>query len=337
MTPTVREKHITDTFNSFVTEAGERFPALKGRLVVMDMETLDTYGVHGLDYDALNLTERSIMPYLSWHGNVVDVSKNRAERSSYALHDKRSGLNIILFNDSYTTLLRDINPEAAARQAIHLLDHELGHLGIEDAGADTYETIEEKNLAESIADAYAILRHYQRAGLEEDCVHMYVTPVARAARLIFTGASERNHFTAFVTDEIVRRKNELDIMALSPEETAQLAHAFAVQYSPTKKVLRGLSRAFSPVQEAQANNDPQGAVQKLINITLDPRSSAAVFQAGAIWLRAFANGEIRHSGADLSDQEKADLNEKLDAREKSLAAAAPLLGTAASRWKGMKA
>ncbi len=189
-----------------------------------------------------------------------------------------------------------------------------GHLGIEDGYSANF-TPSESRRAEAIADAHTLIRHYQRFGMDQDYVDPYVTPFARANSLIFHG--DISHFTGFVLEEIMKCRNAVDFANLSPERTPGIARQFARQYTPPLETLNELRNAFKPVKTAWAAKDHAAAVQKLIDVTLDEKSSHAVFRTGNMWLQKYLEGSITVGGKTLviSNENKQSLARKLTERE----------------------
>lgn len=107
-----------------------------------------------------------------------------------------------------------------------IFDHELAHA-----------LSREKNpgiKAESLADAYAILRHFQRFGIESKAGRELSSYRRRTADFDYTDGLD--HYTSPVVDYIERNKKKLDIPQLSPRRTFELAAKLA-ECIPTEKEL----------------------------------------------------------------------------------------------------
>lgn len=107
-----------------------------------------------------------------------------------------------------------------------IFDHELAHA-----------LSREKNpgiKSESLADAYAILRHFQRFGIESKAARELSSYRRRTADFEYTDGLD--HYTSPVVDYIDRNKKKLDILHLSPRQTFELAVKLA-ECIPTEQEL----------------------------------------------------------------------------------------------------
>lgn len=303
---------LSQTFNSFVQESQARFPALEGRFMIMDVEGNAAYGTR--DVRLSRGTPEQLLQYLGTHGITHELRRN-PEKSSCAHHDA-GGFDIIFFNDTIDPAIAGCATEAAHRRTQRLLDHELAHLAIEDGMYEAKDKGTQKELlGECVADAYALLRDYQRFGTDNPSPDKYVSPFSRADALIFQGDS--SHFTTFVLDAIAKCRHALDLDNMTPEQTATIARNFARTYTPSAETVRELKEAFAPVKELW-QTDRDAAVRKLIDITLDPKNSEAVFRTGRTWLGTFATSGVRYANGKtpaLPPREKNELLQKLLQRD----------------------
>jgi hypothetical protein len=117
-----------------------------------------------------------------------------------------------------------------------IFDHEIGHAICRDAFVGTYS-----NLKESIADAFATLRHYQRFGVQSTALdHL---PAMRAVGLVFRPDSG-DHFTSPVVQHIIEDRKNIDFTALTLAETTQMARRYAALYAPHPKSVENLAKKF---------------------------------------------------------------------------------------------
>ncbi|MBU6475205.1 MAG: hypothetical protein KGL10_06615 [Alphaproteobacteria bacterium] len=302
---------LSDIFNRFVTESAARFPALAGRLLLMDVKDYTVYGIHGLDRAKIRVAPEAMPQHLGTHA-VTSFLCRHPEESSRACADVRSGVSIIFFNDAIDPEVVKIAAEKAKQRMLHVLDHELGHLAIEDGMYDNPHT-PQGLLGENIADAYALIRHYQRFGTGTECVDRYVSPFARADGLIFGG--DATHFTAFTLQAISAARNALNIHELDEESTARIARNFALRHTPQPETIAKLAEKFRPVKKAW-ERDRDAGLRMLIEVTLDPSNDADIFRTGETWLRAFLHGVVFKDGKTpaLDPWEKKTLARNLDER-----------------------
>jgi len=176
-------------------------------------------------------------------------------------------------------------------------------------------------VGESVADAYALIRHYQRYGTDEDLAESRISPANRALDMIMRGSN--GHFTSFVTDEIIRLKDKINFN-LSPEDTARLARRFAKQYMPSQPVIDDLYRTFAPLKR-------DNAVETLVNITLSPNVDSYAFKLGSVWLKDLIQDD--RIKRELPPQYLADIAKKLKEKEFSLEADGILFNFPAAQKK----
>ncbi len=313
---------LSDLFNRFVRESGELFPALEGSILLMDVADYKVYGLYGLDRDKVKASDTQLLGYLGAHPTSVYLRKH-PEESSRASYDPWSGASIIFFNDKIDPEVAKIATEKANERTLHLLDHELGHLAIEDGMYDNPQS-PQGLLGENIADAYALLRHYQRFGTSKECFDKYVSPFARASSLIFSG--DATHFTTFTLQAISNARNALKIDNIDAATTARMARDYARFFTPKPETVKKLKAAFKPVKDTWEKDRDTG-LQKLIDVTLDPANDIEVFRTGETWLRPYLKGSVTFPDGTtpaLSYFETKTLERKLDERMFRLARAAKM-------------
>lgn len=164
-----------------------------------------------------------------------------------------------------------------AQETVFAFDHELGHVIIPNAAyADGDE-----NLAECIADAYAVIRHFQRYGADSGAVDELVRN--RSFGLIFGSAGPgRSHFTSPVVEQILAKRYDIDWDSLTPYQTTQLARRFAMEHAMHSIPLRDIDRGFSPLHDGwyeieHGEDSPLRALAKKV-LTTD---SSNIFKYGS--------------------------------------------------------
>lgn len=88
--------------------------------------------------------------------------------------------------------------------------------------------------AESLADAYAILRHFQRFGIESTAAKELSSYRLRTADFEYPDGLD--HYTRPIVDYIEKNKKKLDIMRMTPRQTFELALHLA-ECIPSEKEL----------------------------------------------------------------------------------------------------
>jgi hypothetical protein len=229
------------------------------------------------------------------------------------MFDPRNRLAAIFINDRIDESEFNNVSEASEKRLLYVLDHELAHqtildgnYGMHGTNGNDYATL----VGECVADAYAMIRHYQRFGTAGETSDKYVDPAARALHMIMRG--DMGHFTSFVLDEIQKQKDKVDFSKLDDEQTAELARRFALKYMPSAPVVEGLFKAFGPLRKAR--ND-QEAVKMLAAITLSPKSDYFTFKLGNIWLKDMLKDEEFIKKLGMPQEYRADLSHKLKETE----------------------
>jgi hypothetical protein len=318
-TPPAPKKSLTEIFNKFAAEAVERFPQLKGQLLVADMNERKSYGHNDIDQKKTGLTPETAREYLRDHPVTADMAKNKGA-SSCALKDSKQNVSVIFINEPVSGNEAENVSKEAEQHLLFVLDHELAHCGIKDgfgraSSARDYKIL----LGESVADAYALIRHYQRYGVDSNSQNRYITPSARADNFILWGDS--THFTSFVLDAIAKRKHEVDFDKLDTQQTAELARRFALEFMPPERVVEDLQWTFNALR-AEFRKDPNAGIKALIEKALDPAADYYTFKMANLWLkpflqeRTFTDGKAITLPKEYLDASATKLSAKADRFEK---------------------
>ncbi len=312
--PSTPKKSLTEVFNRFAADAVERFPHIKGQLLILELNEYRAYGNSEVDTKKTGLTKETALDYLSNHEVTEAMGKDK-NLSSLAMRDPKHNINVIFMNEAVPEAERKNISKETEQHLLFVLDHELAHCSIKDGFARATSSRDYSILlAESVADAYALIRHYQRFGVDNDSKDKYVSPGGRADNFILGGDSM--HFTSFILDAIAKRKHVIDFDKLDAKQTADLARRFALEYMPPKKVLDDLTWEFSAIRSAFKKN-LSGGVQALIEKTLDPASDYYTFKLASLWLKPFMEDRTFSDGSPikLSKEYLDDAAVKVKARQ----------------------
>ena len=269
-------RSLSDIFNAFAADAVERFPDLKGRLLILDMNEYKTYGSQEIDSSKTGLTPEEACIYLGNHPKTKEMLDNK-NVSSCSYYDRQ--LRLIMINDRVDTNNISANNE---KHLLLVLDHELAHLAIQNAYPNT--SLHTQVIAESIADAYALIRHYQRFGINSKYRDKPVSPENRAHEIIFTQkTADANHCTTFVLEAIIKRKHMIDFDNLTPIQTVDLAWRFAMKYALPEAAVTMLHETFEPVREAFKKSFDAGC-KTLAELILHPNIGYYTFKIGSYYL-----------------------------------------------------
>ncbi|MBU6475204.1 MAG: hypothetical protein KGL10_06610 [Alphaproteobacteria bacterium] len=312
--PSPEKKSLSDIFNKFAEDAVERFPHLKGQLLVVNMDEKKVYA-KDIDTQKTGLTKQTALDYISKHPLTKAMEQDKG-MSSAATRDEKRNLKLVFMNESVSPAERDNVSKETEQHLLYVMDHELAHTAIKDGFSKDVKSAYDYNilLGESVADAYAQIRHYQRFGVDDYANNKYVSPAGRAENFILGGDSV--HFTSFVLDAINKLKHEIDFDSLTPQQTADLARRFALEYMPPKRVVQDLSWSFAPVRNAFRRN-PADGIKALADKTLDPNADYYTFKFGSMWLRGLLEMDAFPDGRpiNLPKPYLDDLSSKLKDRE----------------------
>lgn len=140
-----------------------------------------------------------------------------------------------------------------AHEFFFRFDHELAHAVIKDAGAWDAKS---PHAAEAIADTFAILRHYQRFGIESTA--MDKLPLSRAVNAFFLPeVVPLMHFTSPVIEHVIDTKLAHFLEVLSPRETADLAVELAFMYLPSYVTFCDWNDSCAAITADFRKHDPQ--------------------------------------------------------------------------------
>jgi len=312
--PKHKPKSLSEIFNEFSAEAVVRFPHLKGQLLVINMDEHKAYGNKDIDTKKTGLTPDTALDYVSNHPITKAMEKDKGMSSAATRDDKRN-LSLVFMNESVDPKERAAVSLQTEQHLLFVMDHELAHCAIKDGFSKNVTSSRDYNilLGESVADAYAMIRHYQRYGVDSQSQNKYVSPAGRADGFILFG--DTTHFTSFVLDAINKRKNEIDFDKLDPQQTADLARRFALAYMPPKRVVEDLSWDFGPIRNEFSKN-LNGGVKALIEKTL-AADDYYTFKFGSLWLNGFLEHRTLPDGRpiNLPKEYLDDAAKKLKERE----------------------
>ena len=285
------KRSLSDVFNEFAKESVRQFPAAKGKLIIHDTNESATYG-----RDELNKKSPKTL-------SAVDAFvKRRAkdkDRQTYADTSKSLKLFFILYDEPVNENHVKALPKKTEKEILYILDHELAHLVIKDPPLEGETERYKQAIGEAIADAYAMIRHYQRYGTGSTHKSAIIDPWARAGALTLNG--DDVHFSTLMLEEIIKRKDTIDFKALDPQQTAELARRFAVKYTPPSSVVNNFFNKMKPVQKIYDDEpDSNKWLKELARITPDPKNDAITFTICKKILDGYLDGRTDMDGRSYS-------------------------------------
>jgi len=207
---------------------------------------------------------------------------------------------------------------------VYVFDHEVGHLICEDG----YGWMS-PNLKESVADAYAVIRHIQRFGSADGVA---AVPAMRAVELAFRNDSGA-HFTTTTAAAIIEDSKRVDFSKFSPDETKALASTYArrhmMQNYRVSAMYYNFLRFNGGLAKAAAGDTE---TLKTFAARIVTTATGDEFTYGSIALKALMAGQVLCDGQHikLSGRGWSKVAKDLDARAEDLAKAASLSAQSAA-------
>lgn len=282
------DRSLSDIFNHFTKDSVERFPSLDGRLLIFDANDRVSYGRDMLNLKKAGRSSAAIDAFLK-------ENTSHAENGTYADWGNNLKLRFIFYDESVSTKERNAVSAKTEKDILFILDHELAHLVIKDPSLAGENGQYKQFIKEAIADAYALMRHYQRYGAESKHRNSIIDPWSRAAALALN--KDTWHFSTIMLDEMIKLKDIIDYASLSPQQTAELAKRFAVEYTPPSSVVNKAVRKLRPVKKAyKASPDSDEWLKTLAKITLNPKNDPYTFKLCSKILGGYLDGRIDQDG-----------------------------------------
>ncbi|MBU6474685.1 MAG: hypothetical protein KGQ70_01855 [Alphaproteobacteria bacterium] len=288
-----KPKSLSDVFNQFARDTIAHFPEAKGRLLIHDTNESTTYG-----------RERLARQSRRSQASVDAFLKKRTQdknRQTYAETDNRLRLLFIMYDEPVNENEIGALPKKAEKDILFVLDHELAHLVVKDPPLAGENEQYKSSIREAVADAYALIRHYQRYGTKSAHKSAIVDPWARAGALTLNG--DTVHFSTLMLEEILKRRDVIDFASLDPQQTAELARRFAVAYTPPASVVNSIFKKLKPVQMIYDDEpDANKWLKALARIALDPKNDPYTFRICKKILDGYLDGRTDMDGRSFSTQ-----------------------------------
>lgn len=282
------------------------WPEMKKKIFFIDASTLPANLLRGAETDEdevaalLVCNEDLFLRIENVHKEGLGVSLKYDDNGGYdcaILKMPRSGVSLL-------------GPDAApAVMAVFSFDHEVGHLLCE-GGQDVF------NQMECIADAYAVIRHFQ-CFEKKEAASIGKLAEMRAVEMFLS--RDPSHFSSPVIEKILADSAKMDFSALTPAETAEAARQYAVDHAFQPQFVKLMARnigAFDCKTET-VKYEYADMLKKLYDFVMST-CVPEEFRWGAAALRAFLNGEVTIGGTRLpppSGEQWETVRPHLDARE----------------------
>ncbi|TVQ85676.1 MAG: hypothetical protein EA357_00235 [Micavibrio sp.] len=247
-----RQDAETFSFIDAVSEAYETYPELVKKVFFIDPATdniphPDPAVVQELiDFVTKTKPGRDVIQPI-----IAECKKNK---SSYCHTNGPGGGFVFVYSGEDALRLtggENHNGHSHKTELQFVFDHELAHAIVPEARSDNLF------LAESVADAFAALRHLQRnkgdTGFIEDMM------LARAAGTAFRKNGILN-FSSPVLEKILEDAKTVNFEKFSHAETVSYVTATAQQYTPDGATLGKLYKSFAALKEQPQLKDLQNIV-----------------------------------------------------------------------------
>lgn len=283
-------KDYTFELESEVLAAWKLFPQLKDSVFFIDLLK------HRVVYPGAESKRQALRERLSENETLLDTVEEYRDKIKSSGFLPLGGEGFLLF---YTAPIEGrgwagLMPQE--RLQAYIFDHELAHAMIPEAGAKGVEGVN-VNMAENIADAYAMIRHFQRFGA--DATGPVRLAALRAARFIFDGEGNNNyardHFTSPVIDALVAHRSKVDWKSLDAKATIELAKRYAARHALHPDVLDRLREGFKGYH-GYFNTLSQGDLSALKDLSSD--LAVATGPLSLKWGAAAARHFIRDAKPD---------------------------------------
>ncbi len=260
-------------FEREVAQVWHDFPQVKDKVIFFDAGAGGKLVYPGSDNDRKQV-ERLIERY-DVIGDFKDFTRDIGKVSSFCSDVGTDERFIFLLQEKHEKYLVD-SKAPVAQETAFAFDHELGH-SIVPGGLSE----EDMNKAECLADAYAVIRHFQRYGADSAAIETIIA--GRAFDLVFEEHGYgRDHFTSPVTEQILAQRHDCDWDNMTPAQTVKLAQEFVRKYGMNEKQLDVIDEAFSPLHD-KAHSVRSGAVLPLKELAqrVFATDSSSIFKYGA--------------------------------------------------------
>lgn len=228
---------LSKTFHEIAKDAHDAFPQQLDKLVVVATSTMKPVYISPEIADQLSQNTAAIGKAIRKHKRYMARNKGVAGLSDRC---DLAGVPVfvIAMNGKFDNVFFWRRENKV--QAISVMNHEIGHQVLRNGYADN------DNLAECAADAFSMLLHIRRYGLNTDYEKNRCGD--RAGILILQ--QDPDHYTAEATQRAIEIAHEMgnDFFKLSLREIAKIAADIADETYLDDKRLRRLIRAFQPVK-----------------------------------------------------------------------------------------
>ncbi|MBI1216692.1 MAG: hypothetical protein GC185_12850 [Alphaproteobacteria bacterium] len=301
---------LSHVFNTEVRKAMKDFPELDGKFLLIDTENKVVHGK--VDPSVARVDQNQL-------DDIIMKVAEGSERAHSSLATKLDRVNLDVM--AYTPLpfkLFTGKDDPGEMEAMAVFDHELGHLVVRGG----YYS-EDPCFRECAADSFAVLRHIQRYGDKSEAIER--AGWRRAFDFVMSG--DAGHFTTLAIDEIAHIKDDLDIAAMTPEQTAKLAMRVSLEHTPHPDITEACAASFAPVRKAmQQTRSLETGMALLAEIALANDSAYYTYKIASRVLKPFIEGKVQVPGQTFDGKKWEDIRTRMEDRQKQFDSEGILFG-----------
>ncbi len=267
-------------YNCEVADFYRDHPEQKKKIFFIDASSLPASLLRGDETD-----EDEIGDLLSTNGNIHGaINQIYKDGLGGSLRDNIENYDCVILKTPRNQYnINQLGSDApAAIVDVFAFDHEAGHLICQDGSGS------EPNLAECVADAYAVIRHFQRFGTGSSSIGKLAD--MRALEMVFGG--EGSHFTSPVVERVIADSKTTNFSALTPQETAELARHYAISHKMDSMFIQYIVRDFNAAVGVGKSVNLKELGKFVLSTTVPEE-----FKWGAAMVHAILDGQLSYNGA----------------------------------------
>lgn len=274
---------LRDVFNAEAARAAADYPVLAGRLLIIDVAG---------EYSVAHIAPEALKMEPGVAAELQKLIERRWAKTAHSCCHINNGIRTIVMAP-HVTAESAMYGLPQRQETLFILDHEIGHLVVKDG----YEGIH-TNFKENAADAFALIRYAQRFGRLEQVIE--ASQFKRIFDFAFKG--RWSHYTVPMTDALLRLQDSIDLAALNPAQTAELAHRLATRHAINSIQLRELQNAFSISAAVYKDDDAniEKAAFAMVRQMARRDAHPLFFDSGLRLITALHEGKMKVHGKDVT-------------------------------------
>ena len=309
------QTELSQVFNEFAAQSQKDHPQLNDELLVLDSDNGTFHGSFSRKKKYTFISNEDFAASLKRAADDIAQYGSHANKISFTMNGVpgvRAGSLIAYSHERDSQrLMGGDHPELYAM--MFTLYHELGHHVVKDS-MYTGETDEGRNFSETAADIYALIRMRQKFPDEQPGLFEAYVSVGRIISLAEWGHT--SHYTNFAIDKLREVSRTVDLQALTPQQSAELAWNIAAQNTVPAPVQFRIKEDFRAFRD-EVTKDRPTAMQNLAEKVL--AADNTFFRAGMHYFTPLFIGIAAIPDVDFSTDWWKDMGKKLLTRARDIA------------------